>query len=104
MKILCTCENIIIDQTDYLKNKGYLISDTKWFNLWDSIDEEIENSANSYGRGEESESIQLRMQNLFRTLWECSNCGKLFINGEDGNLILYTPDNENYNRVLDKRE
>ncbi|UTW66576.1 hypothetical protein KFE94_00250 [bacterium SCSIO 12643] len=44
MKIKCVCDNLIIDQTDYLSNKGYLISDLDWFNFWDSIDEAIEST------------------------------------------------------------
>lgn len=44
MKIKCTCENIITDQTDSLKNKGYLISDIHWFDFWDFINVEIGNS------------------------------------------------------------
>ncbi len=46
MKINCTCQNTIVDQTDYLKNKGYVISATQWFDFWDSIDNAIEKSGN----------------------------------------------------------
>ncbi|WP_299677007.1 hypothetical protein [uncultured Tenacibaculum sp.] len=38
MKIKCNCGFYIVDNTDSLTNKGYLISDTQWFNFWDAID------------------------------------------------------------------
>lgn len=103
MKIKCDCENIIVDQTDYLKNKGRLISDTQWFDFWDSIDDAVEKTGNS-AREKEEACMQLRKQDLFKTLWECQNCGKLFVDGENGELIKYSPDNKNYNQVLNKKE
>ena len=103
MKIKCDCGYVIVDQTDYLKNKGHLISDTQWFDFWDSIDEAIEKSGNS-AKAKEEACMQLRKQNLFKTLWECQNCGKLFVDGENGDLVTYSPDNKKYNQVLNKKE
>jgi len=103
MKIKCSCDNIIFDSTDYIRNKGYLISDTQWFHFWNSIDEAIEKSESSTLDKEES-SMKLRKLNLFKTLWECKNCGKLFVDGKNGNLISYSSDNTKYNRILDKKE
>ena len=103
MKIKCTCQNIIHDQTDYLKNKGHLISDIQWFDFWDSIDEAIERSGDSAKEKEEA-CMELRKQNLFKTLWECPNCGKLFVDQKNGDLFEYSPDNKSYNSVLDKME
>ncbi|WP_108802955.1 hypothetical protein [Aquimarina sp. Aq107] len=103
MKIKCSCENIIIDQTDYLKNKGYLISDTQWFDFWDNIDAAIEKSGESKKEKEEA-CMQLRRQNIFKTLWECTNCGKLYIDGIYGDLISYSSDTKKYNEVLNKKK
>ncbi len=102
MKIKCICGNLIVDQTDYLKNKGYLISDTQWFDFWDNIDNAIEKSGDSLKEKEEA-CMQLRKQNIFKTLWECTSCGKLYIDGEHGNLIAYTSDTKTYNEVLNKK-
>ncbi len=102
MKIKCNCGNIIVDQTDYLKNKGYIISDTQWFNFWNSIDDAIEHSGPSAKEKEEA-CMQLRKLRLFKMAWECQNCGKLFINDPYGDLLTYSPDNKNYNKVLDKK-
>jgi hypothetical protein len=102
MKIKCECKNIIVDQTDYLRYKGHLISDTQWFDFWDSIDEAIERSGNSK-KEKEAACMQLRKQPFFRTLWECMHCGKLYIEGGNGDLIAYSPDNRQYNQVLDRK-
>ncbi|PCI93479.1 MAG: hypothetical protein COB15_16310 [Flavobacteriales bacterium] len=102
MKINCTCGNIIVDQTDYLKNKGYLISDTQWFDFWNDIDNAIEKSGESKKEKEEA-CMQLRNQNIFKTLWECTSCGKLYIDDKNGNLISYTSDKNDYNGILDTK-
>ncbi|XLS28089.1 hypothetical protein ACJD0Z_12865 [Flavobacteriaceae bacterium M23B6Z8] len=103
MKIKCTCQNIIVDQTDYLKNKGYLISDTQWFDFWDAIDLAIEKSGETK-EDIENACIQLRKQDVFKTLWECTNCGKLFVDGKNGELITYKPDSKKYNGILNKKQ
>jgi hypothetical protein len=103
MKINCTCKNVIIDQSDYLNDKGHVISDAQWFDFWDSVDNAIENTGKS-PKEKEAACMQLRNQNLFKTLWECQSCGKLFANGPDGNLISYSPDNNRYNQLLNKKE
>ena len=101
MKILCTCENIIIDQTDYLNYKGYIISDAEWIDFWDSIDERINSGRPSK---DNDENIQLEMQKVFKNAWECTKCGNLFIEGTNGEILEYTSDNKKYNKVLNKIE
>ena len=103
MKILCTCEHLIIDQTDFLKHKGYLISDTQWFDFWDDIDAAIEKSGPS-AKQKEAAAMHLRRQNIFKILYECTQCGKLYVSGEGNSLIAYTPDSGTYEGVLDKKE
>ncbi len=103
MKIKCSCNNLIIDQTDYLTNKGYLISDTQWFDFWDLIDQAIENPKKT--KKERADTCwELRILNVFKGIWECNHCGNLYIDGKDKELILYTPDLKKYHRVLDKIE
>ncbi|MER2998855.1 hypothetical protein [Pontibacter populi] len=101
MKIKCSCDNVIVNQIDNLRYKGYIISDVDWSAFWDSIDNKIKNSVNTKA---ESETVQLEMQKMFRTAWECKKCGKLHIQAENGQLCHYTPDNDEYNQVLNKTE
>lgn len=103
MKIKCSCNNTIIDQTDYLRNKEYLISDTQWFDFWDLIDEAIENPK-ATKKERENSCMKLRRLNVFKCLWECYHCGKLYIDGKNkGELVLYNPELKKYNGVLDKK-
>lgn len=104
MKIPCTCGYLIIDQTDYLRHKGYLILDTQWFDFWDAIDAAIEKSGPS-PKQKEAAAMKLRREDVFKTLWECANCGKLYIEGKDKHkLIAYSPDSKAYAGVLDKKK
>lgn len=103
MKILCDCGHIIVDQTDYLKHKGYLISDTQWFDFWEAIDSAIEQTGNS-AEEKEKAAMQLRRLRVCKMLWECQYCGKLYVDGKNNDLIGYSPDSKKYNRVLDRKE
>jgi hypothetical protein len=101
MKIHCDCGNIISDSTDNIKYKGRMIPDKNWDDFWDSIDFAIEKSGPSE-KEKETACMQLRKQNIFRTMWECTNCGKLFIDDQNYKLKTYSPDSKKYNEILDK--
>ena len=77
MKIQCTCGHLIIDQTDGLKNKAYFISDTQWNAFWDAVDHAVEKPGTA--KQKEAQIMHLRSQKVFRMAWECTNCGKLFL-------------------------
>lgn len=100
MKIHCSCGNSIIDQSDDLKNKGHLISDTQWLTFWDAIDHAVEQTGNSPEEKEKA-IMQLRRLRYFKTSWECDNCGTLYINDNNNELVSYSPQNERYNAILD---
>lgn len=98
MKIKCECGDLIVDQTDYLSQKGHLIPDKKWFNFWDDIDSAIEDSNE---KNAEDSCMQLRINNRSKLFWECKNCGRLFVDSVNGELIVFMPENRKYNGVLD---
>ncbi|MCB0398521.1 MAG: hypothetical protein KDD26_02665 [Winogradskyella sp.] len=102
MKINCTCENIIPDSTDHIMYKGHMIPDKLWEDFWNSIDFAIEKSGPS-AEEKETACMQLRMLNNFRTILECTACGKLFINDQNYDLKTYSPDSKKYNRILDNK-
>lgn len=47
--------------------------------------------------------MELRQMNLFKLMWECTSCGKLFVNGEGGEVFTYAPFNSKYNATLDRK-
>ena len=102
MKIKCTCGQLIIDQTDGHTNKGHIIPDSQWFSFWDAVDEAIEQPDLSPAKRTQL-VMKLRQLPISRAAWECFSCGKLYINGDQGALIAYTPDTNAYNRVLHKK-
>ena len=54
-------------------------------------------------KDKEDACMQLSKQNLFKTLWECTKCGKLFVDGKSGELITYEADSKKYNQILNKK-
>jgi hypothetical protein len=102
MKIKCNCGGLIVDSTDYLPFKGYIIPDTQYFDFWNAIDDAIEKSGPSKS-DKENACMELRKRWCFDRIWECTTCGKLYVDSEDGNLVLYSPDSNQYNGLLDKK-
>lgn len=103
MKIYCSCGNIIPDGTDYLKHKGHLISDTQWFGFWDAIDNAIEKSGDSK-KEKENACMFLRSNNPSKLIYECQDCGKLYVDKKEGEFISFIPENQKYNGVLSKND
>lgn len=99
MKLTCTCNHPIIDNTDGLSHKGYVISDTHWNNFWDAIDKAIEESGPS-PEDKERACMSVRQTRPFRSIWECTHCGRLWMDSPAGKLVAYAPGNGTYNRVL----
>ncbi|MEL6537096.1 MAG: hypothetical protein AAFQ98_16865 [Bacteroidota bacterium] len=102
MKIPCACGHVIIDQTDGLSNKGHLISDTQWFAFWEAIDDAIENSGPT-AKEKEAACMRLRQQNPFKLMWECPQCGRLYVDGAHGEVTIYQPENQVYNQALNRK-
>ncbi|MEO3945520.1 hypothetical protein [Gorillibacterium sp. CAU 1737] len=99
MNFRCECGQRIHDNTDYLSYKGYLLSDQDQFDLFDEIDDAIENSGPS-SRDKEEASMRIRslLSALLKTVYQCSNCGNIFINDDLHRLDMFrraNPGNQN---------
>lgn len=90
MKIGCECGNVIVDQTDFLPYKGYIISDQDWFDLLDAIDFAVEKSGHSE---KEKESALMKVRSLAVTLskeiYQCTACGRVYIHNNSGGLEMF---------------
>ncbi|KWO50040.1 hypothetical protein [Burkholderia territorii] len=75
MKISCTCGTVIVDQTDYLANKGHLVADEDWEDFVES----------SRSRGEIDQSF-------VRHCYQCTSCGKLYVDDHDRRLLTFLPE------------
>lgn len=102
MNFRCECGHRIHDNTDYLSYKGYLISDQDHFDLMDEIDDAIEKSGPSATDKEEAAMrIRSLTNTLFKTIYQCSNCGNLFIdNDHDRTLEKFRGANQVNKNIL----
>lgn len=101
MKLSCTCNNLITDNTDNLSHKGYLISDKNWNDFWDAVDKAIEESGPT-ALDKERACMKVRKSQPFRSVWECTQCGRLWMDGRNGKLVAYAADKGQPHRVFDK--
>lgn len=75
MKIGCTCGAVIVDQTDYLANKGHLVADEDW--------EDFAESSRSLGGIDRS---------FVRHCYQCTSCGRLYVDDHDRRLLAFVPE------------
>jgi hypothetical protein len=94
MKIGCQCGASIIDQTDDLPHKGHLISDQEWFATLDAIDDEVIDPVADGRLGKEAAYRRARevISRSVRLMWQCGACGRLYIDGLDGQLRCFVLD------------
>ncbi|MFP4978033.1 hypothetical protein ACE6ED_21685 [Paenibacillus sp. CN-4] len=95
MNFRCECGQRIHDNTDYLSYKGYLIADQDQFDLLDEIDDAIEKSGPS---PEEKEEAAMRVRSLvsdlFKTVYQCTNCGNMFFDTDTSRLEMFRGANQ----------
>ncbi|KRF03366.1 hypothetical protein ASG89_23275 [Paenibacillus sp. Soil766] len=78
MKIRCRCGDIIVDQTDFHSNKGYIISDQDFFDFLEGVDNAIEKSGQKAKDKERAiMSIRYLIGELQRTIYQCFTCGRM---------------------------
>jgi hypothetical protein len=95
MNFRCECGQRIHDTTDYLSYKGYLISDQDQFDLLDEIDDAIEKSGpSSTDKEEAAMRIRSLISTLFKTVYQCSNCGNFFIDNDPPRLEMFRGANQ----------
>jgi hypothetical protein len=102
MKIGCYCGASIIDQTDDLPHKGHLIPDQEWFDTYDAIDEDV---IDSLARGLiDKDTAENRARSIIRRharlMYQCRECGRLYIFDLQGNSQCYLPENDQTAREI----
>jgi hypothetical protein len=94
MKIGCHCGNTLFDQTDGLPNKAYLIPDQGWDAMWEAIEEEVVSAvaAGLIKPADAAWKARLLVNAAGkRMMWQCSGCGRLYIDDRHGNLQCFLP-------------
>jgi hypothetical protein len=97
VKIGCHCGAVIVDQTDDLPFKGHLIPDQEWFATYDAIDDQV---INPIADGRLRREVAYRLARTIisrpaREMWQCTACGRLYIDDFRGRLRCFLPEHEN---------
>lgn len=102
MKIDCRCGASIIDETDDLPHKGHLLPDQAWFATYDAIDDEVIDPMADGRLGKEAAYHLARriISRSARLMWQCRACGRLYIDGRDGQLRCFVPEGEPADREV----
>jgi hypothetical protein len=102
VKLGCHCGAVIIDQTDDLPNKGHLIPDQEWFATYDALDDELIDPLVD-GKIEKNAAYWLArtiVSRSARLMYQCRECGRLYIDDLQGKLHCYLPESEQTAREI----
>lgn len=89
-KILCTCGQIIPDQSDSIRNKGYIIADQDYMDFFD----EVENNGFMEMTGKATK--------YFNRIFQCDKCNSLIIfrRGADEGVVFIPQDKNGSQELL----
>lgn len=93
MKLQCPCGSIISDSTDGLPCKAHLIPDQDWVPLCISLEKVV---ADAVSRRMELENafMQIHLLLASRLVYQCQDCGRLFVDDNQHNSHIYTPSSD----------
>lgn len=92
----CRCGERISDTTDCLRHKGHLTPDQDLYVVWDGMDEQIIDRVASGQLPVKDAYMVSRniMSSPTRTMYQCFQCGRLYIDGADGNRHCFVPESD----------
>jgi len=96
MKIGCKCGSSIIDNSDGHSDKAWFIPDKNWEGFWNEIYNAVENSGKTMAEKEYAENSIGRTSSIraYRTIYQCSTCGRIYVSNENGTLEIFEPESE----------
>lgn len=103
-KLECKCGNILHDNTDRIRYKGYIVSDGEFFDLLDLADEMIEadnphreDLAMTFRRNVGVGERRIRLKEMY----QCPLCGRVLIEITPGQFCYFVPEGHQENNLLD---
>ncbi|WP_421750259.1 hypothetical protein [Croceimicrobium sp.] len=123
MKLRCKCDHIIVDQTDNLENKGYILPDTYVEDVSVTLTDNIDSLIEALKSDKRLSWIKNKFQNGYPTtlkdssmihdlvsnkivettqdIFECENCGRIAIQvGQTNQFKYFFPDSEETKGIL----
>jgi hypothetical protein len=96
MKVICYCGLELIDSSDHHPHKAWMIPDQLWNGIFDGLDEEVLTLLESGQIRESDASMQARrlIYDAARVLYQCSECGRLYVNDQHGKLHCFLPEDD----------
>lgn len=93
----CSCGQRIHDNADCLPYKAYLLPDQDEGSYCDELEQIIRNESLSLDERVDRAVISLQVRYLSRCIYQCPNCGKLFVDDRDEScrqLHVFLPEGE----------
>jgi hypothetical protein len=87
-KILCTCGQPIIDQSDFIRNKAHIIADQDYFDLFDEI------------QNKEGSDLAKRATKYFSEIFQCNNCNNIIILKDNKRFDFCPLDKDKSSKIL----
>ena len=101
MKIECTCGATIHDAGDSLPDKAHVIPDKSLFPLLDAFDDIVLNRCNTAAEREAAcTHLRSLLMKATGTAWQCTTCGRLYIDGANRQLNTYAPEGQSSKSAL----
>ena len=120
-KLKCKCGHIIVDQTDKLDYKGYILPDKLVDDVSTNLTDNIDSLINSLKNGKKSEWIKKHFSSSYPTdlkessmihdllnvidktqeIFECENCGRIAIEiGQTNRFEFFRPESDNSKGII----
>jgi hypothetical protein len=104
MKIECACGHLIHDGTDDLPHKAHVVPDQLWNGIFEAIDNLLEQRcATALQREAACTKIRSLVGNATRLAWQCSGCGRLYVDDAGYALQSFVPADASVPRDLFRR-
>ena len=125
-KLKCKCGHIIVDQTDNLEYKGYVLPDTLVEDVSVNLTNNIDSLIQSLKKGKKTDWINKHFQvppypidlkessmihDLFNVsdktqeIFECQNCGRIAIEfGTTNQFKFFTPESDDTKGILNGKK
>jgi hypothetical protein len=105
MKISCDCGEVIIDQADDLPYKAHLVPDQEWYANFDALDDQVIDLV-ADGRMDKQAAYRLSrllLSQSSRLMWQCAECGRLYVEGPDEQVRCFAPESGPFERQILRR-
>ena len=99
MHFLCRCGNRIYDTTDYISYKAYILSDQDCFDYTDEIERYVADKALDADACM-NHIMHIDVEYMWRKIYQCSQCGRIFIEDKSGGLHSFAPEGTEDKRLL----